>query len=153
MLIGQYISKLTDKNRLSVPKKFRQEIGDDIIIAKWYEGCLVIVSKENWNRLKKRLIGETGLITSPVRDIDRFVLGSAFEISLDDQGRFVILDNLMNYADITDEVVFVGLEDRIEIWSANKWRDIEKSAMKKATAALEEIANRKQIEKGGDADD
>ena len=51
MLIGQYTSKLTDKNRISIPKKIRAELGDEMIVAKWYEGGLVLVSKENWQKL------------------------------------------------------------------------------------------------------
>ena len=140
MLIGQFSSKLTDKNRLSIPKKFRQELGNEMIIAKWYEGCLILVSKENWLNLKKRLIGETGLIISPVRDIDRFILGSAFEVSLDSQGRFVLFDILLNYSEIRDEVMFVGLEDRVEIWAKEKWSEIENNAEEKASMAIETIA-------------
>ena len=108
MLIGQYVSRLTDKNRISVPKKIREELGEEMIIAKWYEGCLVLVSKENWQKLIKRLIGEAKLIISPVRDIDRFVFASAFEADLDGQGRFVVPESLINYSGIKDEVVFVG---------------------------------------------
>lgn len=143
MLIGQYTSKLTDKDRLSVPKKIRDEMGDDLIVAKWYENCLVLVSKGNWEALIKRIKGEPGLIVAPVRDIDRFVLGSAFEISLDGQGRFVLPEILSRFAKILDEVVFVALSDRVEIWSRNVWEQLESEAYEKAFRAVEEIAKAK----------
>lgn len=140
MLIGQYTSKLTEKNRLSVPKKIREELGSELIVAKWYEGCLVLVSKNDWQRLTRRLTGETKIYVSPVRDIDRFILGSAFEVSLDSQGRFVLPEILVDYALINDEVVFLGLGDRVEIWAIERFRELEKASERKAKEAIEKIA-------------
>ena len=139
MLIGQFQSKLTDKERISVPKKLRKKLGTSLVIARWYEGCLVMVSKENWELLKKRLLGKRTIVTSTVRDIDRFILGLAFEIELDRQGRFIIPEVLKNFAQITQEVVFVGLEDRVEIWSAERWEEFEEQAEEKATKAIEKL--------------
>lgn len=141
MLIGQYKSKLTDKDRLAVPKKFRHELGDELVLARWYENALVLVSLPKWQELKKRLVGETGLITGPIRDIDRFILGSAFEVTVDKQGRFVLAEALKTYAQITGEVVFVGLEDRVEVWSLENWQQLELVAKDKATKAIEKLAH------------
>lgn len=143
MLIGQYSSKLTDNKRISVPKKIRDELGDEMVIAKWYEGCLVLVSKENWQNLISRLIGKETIVISPVRDIDRFILASAFEISLDGQGRFVLPENLILYAQVVSEVAFIGLGDRVEVWAQDKWRELEKNAEEKASLAIEKIAHKK----------
>lgn len=140
MLIGQYTSKLTDKNRISVPKKIRDELGREMVIAKWYENCLVLVSKENWQRLISRLVGEAKIIVSPVRDIDRFIFGSAFEVELDSQGRFVLPESLTDYASVKTEVIFVGLGDRVEIWPAEVWKELEENAEKKASEAMVKIA-------------
>jgi MraZ protein len=142
MLIGQYRSKLTEKNRVAVPKRFREELGDDLVIAKWYEGCLVMVDKDGWQRLLERLVGNTKFVIEPVRDIDRFVLGSAFDISLDSQGRFVLPDILSEYSQINSEAVFLGLGDRIEVWSDEKWSEVESGAEEKASRAIERIAKR-----------
>ena len=116
MIIGQYRSKLTENNRVAVPKRFRKELGHELVIAKWYESCLVMVDKKGWKKLLERLVGRTNLIISPVRDIDRFVLASAFDVILDSQGRFVLPDVLGEYADIKIDVGFLGVGDRIEIW-------------------------------------
>ncbi|MGD8744365.1 MAG: division/cell wall cluster transcriptional repressor MraZ [Candidatus Woesebacteria bacterium] len=144
MLIGQYKSKLTDKNRLAVPAKFRQQLGETLIVAKWYENCLVLVSKDGWEDLLARLVGVKETVTSPVRDVDRFILGSAFEVSLDSQGRFVLPDVLRDFSDIEEEVVFVGLNDRIEIWSRDNWDSLEKEAEQRAARAIEETAEQKK---------
>lgn len=140
MIIGQYYSKLTDKSRLSIPKKFREEIGDDLVIARWYESCLVLVAKNDWEKLIRRLTGEGGIVTSKVRDIDRFISGLAYEVGLDKQGRFIVPDKLLLHSGIQDEAVFVGLKDRIEIWSRQNWEELEKRVDEKATIAIEQIA-------------
>ena len=140
MLIGQYTSKLTDKERVSIPKKIREELGDDLILAKWYENCLVLVSREKWKELLNRVFGETKLVISPVRDIDRFLMSSAYELKLDSQGRFIIPEILKKHAEIETEIIFIGLGDRVEVWSEESWRKIEVSAQEKASKAIEIIA-------------
>lgn len=142
MLIGQYKSKLTDKDRVAIPKKFREELGNELIIARWYEQSLVLVSVSGWKALRNRLIGDKGLVVLPVRDIDRFILGSAFEIKVDAQGRFVLNEALKTYAQVKDEVTFVGLEDRVEVWSTQNWEELERVAREKATKAIEELAKK-----------
>lgn len=144
MLIGQFTSKLTEKERISVPKKLRKELGKELIIARWYENCLVLVSKVHWQRLMQRLSGVSGPITTPARNIERFVFGMAFEISLDAQGRFVVPDILRLYAEIKSEVVFVGLGDRVEIWSIDKWKELEKEVVIKAAEAIDKIAGQNE---------
>lgn len=140
MLIGQYTSKLTDNSRVSIPAKLRSDLGDRIIIAKWYEQCLVLVSQQNWESLIRRLVGQERLIISPVRDIDRFIYGSAYQIEIDRQGRFVLPESLIDYAGIEQEVVFVGLQDRVEIWSEVTWKDLESTAESKASEAIEKLS-------------
>jgi len=144
MLIGQYTSKLTDKDRLAVPKKLRSYLGKEMIIARWYEKCLVLVSQAGWKELLARLSGVSGPIISPVRDIDRFILGMAFEISLDKQGRFIMPESLLKYAGIKSEVMFVGLGDRVELWAAEEWKKTEEVVQEKASQAIEQIAEQKK---------
>ena len=140
MLIGQYISKITEKNRISLPKKFRSELGDRVIIAKWYEGCCVIVSEVSWNQILKMLTGRMSTLTRAVRDTDRFILGSAYELDLDLQGRFVIPGTLKDYADLSEDVVFLGLGNRIELWNLDVWVKKEKSVQGSAEEARESMA-------------
>jgi len=143
MLIGQYQSKLTEGDRIAIPKKFREELGEEVIIARWYEGSLILVSKNYWNKLVTRLIGKSRMITSPVRDIERFIYSSAYELNLDAQGRFVLPEVLKTYANILIDVSFVGLGDRVEIWPYEKWLELEKKSEQKAYQAIEKIAGRK----------
>lgn len=132
MLIGSYISVLGEKRRVAVPKKFLSELGDNPIIAKWYEDCLILVSTGFWNELFERLTGGKKAIGYGVRDIERFILGSAFEVDPDDQGRIVVPEILAQYANFDKDLVFVGLRDRIEIWPKNVW-DTKSAELAKTT--------------------
>lgn len=142
MLIGIYVSSISPKRRVAIPKKFRDELGINPILAKWYEGCLVLVSKENWNALLKRLTGRELVITQAVRDTDRFILGSAFELEPDNQGRIIIPANISGYAELTKEVVFLGLGDRVEIWNRDAWEKREELVAKQASGLIEGIAKK-----------
>ena len=140
MLLGQYEVNLTDKGRLALPKRFREKLGARVIVAKWYEGCLVVVANESLKSLLGRLTLESKFITAPVRDTDRFILGSAFEVDLDKQGRFVVPKYLRDYAGLTGEVVFLGLGNRVEIWAKKVWLEKEKIIQKEAEGLIETIA-------------
>ena len=115
-----------------------------MIIARWYESCLVLVSIESWEELLKRLSGISGPITSPIRDIDRFIHGMAFKVVIDKQGRFILPELLIDYSNIKNEVVFVGLGDRVELWAAEKWKNIEEVVQEKAEKAIETVAQQKK---------
>lgn len=121
MLIGSYQGLLSEARRVAVPKKFIKELGPNPIVAKWYEDCLIIVSSGFWENLSKRLTGDKKTIDLGVRDIERFILGSAFETEPDDQGRIIIPEILSRYARFDKDLVFVGLIDRVEIWPKIVW--------------------------------
>lgn len=143
-LIGQYEVKLTDKGRLALPINFRNLIGGNAYIARWYEGCLVVVSEENWGNILGRVTARSAHLTRDVRDTDRFILGSAFEIELDDQGRFVVPKMLRDYAALSGDVIFLGLGDRLEIWDKESWIKREKIIYDSASALLERIAEHEE---------
>ncbi len=121
MLIGSYLGSIGERRRVAVPKKFLTELGERVIIAKWYENCLILVSEKFWEELLTRLTGGSRVISFGVRDIERFILGSAFEVEPDGQGRIVIPEILVRYANLGKEVVFAGLTDRVEIWAKEIW--------------------------------
>jgi MraZ protein len=140
MLIGQYETTLSAKRRIAIPSNFRRELGKRFIAAKWYEGCLVLVSQDDWQELLNRLTGKKGIITAPVRDTDRFILGSAFELEPDSQGRVIIPALLANYANLKEDIIFIGLGDRVEIWSKSEWKKRESFVASHAAEFVEKMA-------------
>ena len=110
----------------------------------------MIVGQEEWSLLMNKLTGRSEIITQPVRDTDRFILGSAFEVELDDQGRMVIPKSLRDYAGLTSDVVFLGLGNRVEIWDKSVWEKREEYIQEHAEELVEKLALREET--GGKRD-
>ena len=140
MLIGEHVYKVGDKNRVALPKDFREEIGSIIVVTRGYEGCLVVVSPSQW----EGLIAEAAsgpFVSGPVRDTSRFLLGGAAEIELDEQGRFVLPKSLVDYAGIGNEVCFLGLGRWIEIWDKSSWEERKGFLSKEAGGIAEKLSS------------
>lgn len=139
MLIGHYLQKLSIKGRTALPVAFRKELGEEIILARWYEQALAVFTTDSWRRIVDQVTGGS-VLTSQARDTERFLLGGAYVIKLDNQGRFVVPKALRFYASLLDTtiVVFVGLNNRIEIWNHNLWRKREEEIVKNAATLVEE---------------
>lgn len=130
LLIGQFEGILGEKNRISLPKRLREIIGDKLIITLGYENSLIIVSEEGWKALLEGTEGRP-FIEKPARETQRFLLGGATFIELDSKGRFIIPDYLRRFAKIKTEVVFLGLSRYVELWDKEIWEtyrlDLEKN--------------------------
>lgn len=120
MLIGEYLNKVGEKNRIALPKKFRQLLGSKVIVTRGYEDCVIVVNEKQWQKLLS-VFDDKPFTTSPVRDTRRFLIGGASEVNFDKQGRFVLPANLREFAAVEKEVVFVGLVDWVEIWAKDAW--------------------------------
>ena len=122
MIIGEYTNKISGKKRVAIPKKIRDQMRGEIILTRGYEGSLVLVDKEMWDGLGSEILNGS-FINKNIRDTTRFLVGSAIEVEPDEQGRFVIPTNLFEYANLNDEIVFVGLINWVEIWSKERWNE------------------------------
>lgn len=139
MLIGEFRNKLADGFRVAFPKKFREDLGERLIIARGYEGCLIAVSPQAWSQLISD--AATGpFVSQSVRDTSRFLLGSAAEIELDEQGRFVVPENLREAAGIKDEITFLGLGRWVEIWDQALWTERKKYISEHGSEIAEKLS-------------
>ena len=121
MFIGNYSSKLdTLKGRTAVPASFRRQFGKKAIITQGYEKSLMIVRADQWEQVIGQVV-KASFLSGVARQTERFLLGSAFEIELDVQGRFIIPQALRRYASLGEEIVFVGVGSRVEVWGKRTW--------------------------------
>jgi len=125
MLIGQFRSKISPKGRVAFPKKFREELGDSLVVTVGYENSLMVVSAKEWQSLVEGTAGKSFIFDSS-RDTNRFLLGEAREIGLDEQGRFVLPSYLREHAKMKEEVVFLGLSKYVEMWDKGVWGEYQK---------------------------
>lgn len=125
MLIGQYCSKISPKGRVAFPKKFRDELGDSLVVTVGYENSLMIVSSSEWKSLVEATDNKSFILGS-ARDTNRFLLGEASEVVLDEQGRFIVPGYLRDYAKMNEEVIFLGLNKYVEVWDKTAWAEYQK---------------------------
>ena len=122
MLLGQHESKVSEKNQVGLPKKFRETLGDSIIVTKGFENCLIIVSESNWKTLLEGTEGKP-FTHKASRDVQRYLLGNATQVDLDAKGRFVIPEYLRKFASISGEIVFAGIDRFVEVWDKSLWEE------------------------------
>ncbi|MBI4091849.1 MAG: division/cell wall cluster transcriptional repressor MraZ [Candidatus Levybacteria bacterium] len=122
MLIGQYEAKIDKKGRTAIPKKFREILGSNVIITLGYESSLIVVSESQWQALLEGTAGRP-FIEYETRETQRFLLGGASSVELDNKGRFILPSYLREFAKIKEEVIFLGLSRYVEIWDKKRWEE------------------------------
>lgn len=120
MLMGEFHNNLDLKNRVVVPSKLRDELGREFILTRGLDGSLFGYSLETWKKLTEKL-NTLSFTQKESRNFTRFLMASATTLEFDKQGRIVIPNFLKTHAALEKEVVIVGVLDRIEIWSVEKW--------------------------------
>ncbi len=120
MLIGEYEHSLDTKGRLIMPVKLREDIGEKFIITKGLDGCLFIFSLNEWTIFETKL-KQLPISNKDARMFSRFFFSGAIDSELDKQGRFLISSNLREFANLQKDVIIVGMNSRIEVWSKEKW--------------------------------
>lgn len=148
MLIGQYEGKLGAKGRIAFPKKFREILGDKLIITLGYENSLIVVSEENWRSLLEGTEGKP-FIESETRETQRFLLGGASNVELDSKGRFIIPVFLREFAKIGNDVVFLGLSRYVEIWDKARWFKYRQNLEKNIDRISQRLVDKEKKDRGG----
>lgn len=122
MFMGEYSHTIDAKGRLIIPVKYREELGDQFILTRGLDGCLSIYPMKEWHQLEEKLKA-LPLNDKNARTFTRFFVSGATLCELDKQGRILVPSTLREFAALTKDVVVCGTNDRIEIWSKEKWTE------------------------------
>lgn len=122
LFIGEYQHSLDSKNRIIVPAKLREGLGNKFVITKGLDGCLYAYPLEEWKILEDKL-KTLPLTNKDARTFVRFFFSGACEVELDKQFRGLIPQNLREYAKIEKDIVSIGVLSRVEIWSKEMWEN------------------------------
>ena len=122
MLMGEYHNSLDLKGRVVIPFKFREELGEKIVLTRGLDGSLFIYSYDTFLDLTKKL-NNLPFTEKESRNFIRFMLSGATTLEFDKQGRIIIPNFLKEYANLEKEVVLVGVLNRIEVWSISNWNN------------------------------
>ncbi len=116
MFMGEFHHNVDEKGRLIIPSKFRNDLESKFIITRGIEKCLFIYSLDEWNKIIDKL-KELPFTRKDARTFMRMFLSGATECELDNNGRINIPNPLKEYANIQKEVIVIGVNERLEIWS------------------------------------
>ena len=138
MLIGEYTHTIDDKNRISLPAKFRAEMGKKIIITPGLDSCLFAFTHKEWQKIEGKL-SESSLGQADNRSFNRFMFAGAVEAEVDSIGRILIPDFLRDRANLKNKVVVIGVSSRVEIWNEKTWTDYKKVTEKSVDTLAEKL--------------
>ena len=121
MFMGEYHHNIDAKGRLIIPSKVRELLGENFIVTRGLDGCLFLYPKEQWNNIinKYKELPDT----KNKRQFMRIFLSGATECIYDKQGRINIPTPLIEYATLEKGCIIIGVDERLEIWSRNKWEE------------------------------
>lgn len=120
--MGEYQHTIDDKGRMIIPAKFRDELGEHFIITRGLDNCLFVYPLSEWKMIEQKL-KTLPFTRSDARAFTRFFFSGAIECELDKQGRVNIAANLRQYAVLQKDCVVIGVSNRVEIWSKEKWEE------------------------------
>ena len=143
MLLGTHEHTIDDKNRLTLPAKFRQAFADGLVISRGFERCLFAFRREDWDRRIESRIAALDPLSEETRRIERFFFSGAAEAELDKQGRVMLPGHLIEHAGLGREVVVAGVNDRLEIWDRAAWRKELAEVEGRAEHVAERLAARR----------
>jgi MraZ protein len=123
MIIGTHFHTIDDKNRLSLPSKFRKEMGRRVVVTPGLDSCLFVFTADEWEKISGRLSGnESSMFKADNRSLNRYLLGMAVEVEVDAAGRMLLPDHLRERAKLVSKVALIGVRDRVEIWDEAIWK-------------------------------
>lgn len=120
MFKGQFRHTLDSKNRLIIPVKLRDGLGESFTVTKGLDGCLSVYTEDRWESMIAK-VSSIPATKKEARMYLRVLTGNAMDVSLDSQGRIQLPQFLIKQANITKGCVIVGVADHVEIWSEEQW--------------------------------
>jgi MraZ protein len=138
MLIGEYKHTLDPKKRLSLPSKWRKELGRKLVVTRGLDNCLFVYPLPEWQKITEK-IGQLPLGQADTRSFNRFFLSGAVEVEVDSVGRILVPDFLKDFATLATNVVLAGIHNRIEIWDEKKWSEYKRKIESQADALAEKL--------------
>jgi MraZ protein len=138
MLLGEYEHTLDDKNRVTLPAKFRHAFGDGVVLSRGMEGCVSAYSRAGWAQMVESRLAGLDPLSKEARQLARYFFAGAADGELDRQGRIMIPSALLEHARLARELVVAGVHDHLEIWDRAAWRE----QLKEVEGSAENVAER-----------
>jgi len=138
MFFGEFEYKIDDKGRVPIPPKFRPELREGVMLAAGVEKCITIYPIAEWKKLAETLTSGS-LTLGKLRRLKRALFATAFNLRMDGQGRIALPIPLRLYSEIVDDVVIVGANNYLEIWSKSNWSEERAISLEQAWQIVESL--------------
>ncbi len=136
--VDSYDRQLDDRGRIILPTKIRQLVGDTVYITRSpSEKCLHLYTAEEWQSLSDKMRALPVTTDKFAAAFVRLFCSCAVCCEIDKQGRISPGKNLCSYAELQKDIILVGVNTRLEIWSRSEWDKYNESIS--PTAVLEGI--------------
>lgn len=119
MFMGEYHHSIDTKGRIIVPSKVRDDLGENFIVTRGLDGCLFLYPKNAWDTIINKYKDLPD--TKDKRQFMRIFLSGATVCEYDKQGRINIPNPLIQFADLKKDCIIIGVDERLEIWSKERW--------------------------------
>jgi MraZ protein len=124
---GRFEATIDQKGRLLLPSSLRDVLGNLPLVLTNSQfrkaRCLDGYSLVSWEHLEKKISGMSPLKVE-IQAFQRFYLANAQVLETDSNNRILVPKNLREYAELEDDVVILGMGEKIEIWSESKWKKL-----------------------------
>lgn len=143
MFLGEYEHTIDDKNRLTLPARFREAFTAGCVVTREMDGCLSVYAPDGWERFVALRLEGLDPFTREARQMRRFVFAGAVEAVPDKQGRVMLPPALVDHAKLDREVVVAGVHDHVEIWNRATWRKHLEEVEGSAELVAERLAEKR----------
>jgi MraZ protein len=140
MFIGTYEHTIDEKSRLTLPARFREALGDGVVLARGLDGNVAVYPRETWKVSVEARISALDPLSREARELRRFFFSGAAEADLDRQGRILVPAALTRHASLERDVVVAGNYDHLELWSTTAWEQHLHAVEGSAEHAAERLA-------------
>jgi MraZ protein len=138
MFFGEYEHTIDDKNRLTLPSRFREAFAGGVVLTRGLDQCLDAFPRADWDALVEARLAPLDPFSKEARDLKRFFFSAAADAELDKQGRVLVPPPLARHARLGREVVVAGVHDHLEIWDRAAWND----TVTKVEGSADDVAER-----------
>src|SRR5262245_35345474 len=138
MLLGEYEHTIDEKNRLTLPARFRTAMDGGVVLTGGLDTCVAAYPAEGWQQLVESRLAGLNPLSREARLLERFYYSGAIEAEPDKQGRVMLPQPLIEHARLGREVVVIGMRERLEVWDRAAWR----AQLKEVMGSAEDVAER-----------
>ncbi|MBI2409754.1 division/cell wall cluster transcriptional repressor MraZ [Candidatus Kaiserbacteria bacterium] len=138
MFLGEYLHTFDTKNRVSIPSRFRKDLGRVVVVTRGLDHCLYVYSRKAWEKEARAYAAEVNG-SAARRGLARLFLAGSAEVEVDQSGRVLIPEGLKSFASIGEKVIFAGVADRVEMWEENAWKRYTEGIERDADAYAEKV--------------